>query len=101
MQEMHVISARNFSNMELKEFIKEIDFHLNDGWHKDEDAPDFVQELRDAAVNIMEENPGIGEEEWMDALMRQYPAEVVDAFGTDEEEVCRHLQDLWEAEFFR
>lgn len=63
------------------------------------DAPDFVEELRECAWNVALENPGIDRDGWIDRLLRQYPSEVVDAFGVDADEVSRRLDDLWESEF--
>ena len=68
-------------------------------WHDNEEAPDFVEELKDCAWNIVKENPGIDRSEWIDELIRQYPSEVVDAYGTDPPEVFHDLADLWEMEY--
>lgn len=65
----------------------------------EEEAPDFIQELKDAAWNIVRENPGIERSEWIDTLIRQYPCEVVDAYGTNPPEVFHALSDLWEMEY--
>ena len=66
---------------------------------EDEYAPDFVEELKDCAWNIVRENPGIDRTEWIDELIRQYPTEVVDAFGTNPPEVFHALADLWDMEY--
>ena len=63
---------------------------------EDEDTPDFVEDLKDCAWNIVKENPGIDRSEWIDELIRQYPSEVVDAYGTNPTEVFEELSDLWE-----
>lgn len=68
-------------------------------WYGGEEAPDFVQELKDAAWHIVRENPGIERSEWIDTLIRQYPCEVVDACGTNPPEVFHALSDLWEMEY--
>ena len=65
----------------------------------EDEAPDFIQELKDAAWNIVRENPGIDRSEWIDKLIRQYPSEVVDAYGTNPPEVFHALSDLWEMEY--
>lgn len=65
----------------------------------EEEAPDFVKELKDCAWNIVKENPGIDRSEWIDKLIRQYPSEVVDAYGTNPREVYNDLSDLWEMEY--
>lgn len=65
----------------------------------EEEAPDFVKILKDAAWNVVTENPGIDCPEWIDILIRQYPTEVVDAYGTNPYEVHRLLTDLWGMEY--
>lgn len=65
----------------------------------DDDAPDFVEELKACAYNIVMENPGIERSEWIDELIRQYPSEVVDAYGINPREVYHDLSDLWEMEY--
>lgn len=57
---------------------------------------DIMDDLKDAGWNIVRENPGIDCQDWINELMRQYPAEVVDAFGTTPGEVFHELTDLWE-----
>lgn len=85
------------------EFLSRICDVLNqenyERWYGDEEAPDFIQELKDAAWNIVRENPGIDRSEWVDTLIRQYPSEVVDAYGTNPPEVFHALSDLWEMEY--
>lgn len=70
-----------------------------DNWFGEEEAPDFVEELKTCAFNIVKENPGIDRSEWIDELIRQYPTEVVDAYGTNPPEVFKELSDLWEMEY--
>lgn len=55
----------------------------------------FIAELKDAAWNVLHENPGCGYKEWIQTLMEQYPAEVVDALGPDPEKALRALSELW------
>ncbi|MBD5223283.1 MAG: hypothetical protein HDS71_04430 [Bacteroidales bacterium] len=69
-----------------------------DNWFGEDEAPDFVEELKACAFNIVRENPGIDRSEWIDELIRQYPTEVVDAYGTNPREVYHDLSDLWEME---
>lgn len=66
---------------------------------EEDDTPDFVAELKACAYNIVRENPGIDRSEWIDELIRQYPTEVVDAYGTNPREVFHDLSDLWEMEY--
>lgn len=63
-----------------------------------EDEPDFYGDLKEAAWNILHENPGIGFNDWRLAILEQYPAEVVDALGTDPEEVFATFADMWSSE---
>lgn len=65
-------------------------------WYSDEEYPDFEAELIEAGWNIVHENPGIECQEWINELVRQYPAEVVDALGNNPPEVFRILTDWWE-----
>ena len=63
---------------------------------EDEESPDFVEELKTCAFNIVRENPGIERSEWIDKLIRHYPSEVVDAYGNDPYEVYPLLEDMWD-----
>ena len=63
-----------------------------------ESEPDFYVELRDAAWNILHENPGSEFGDWRNMLIEQFPSELVDAFGSDPEEVYARLADWWESE---
>ena len=51
----------------------------NGGCTEDE----FYAELKDAAWNILHENPGTDFGDWQIMLIEQYPTEVVDALGTN------------------
>lgn len=75
-----------------------IDLLLDDEWLGDEPAPDFKGELKGCAAEIIMDNPAIDKEEWIDTLLRQFPCEVVDAYGTDEQEVYQALSHLWETD---
>lgn len=56
---------------------------------------DFYAELKEAAWNILHENPGTDFGGWQDMLIEQYPTEVVDALGTNPPEVFAELSDWW------
>ena len=56
---------------------------------------EFKQNLIEAAENVINENPGADFPRWCELLMRQYPAEVVDALGADERTVEVRLKKLW------
>lgn len=62
-----------------------------------EGRPDFYAELKETAWNVLHENPGCEFDEWKQTLIEQYPTEVVDAFGTDPEEVYASISDLWDS----
>lgn len=62
-----------------------------------EDAIDFNAELKEAAWNILHENPGTDFGDWQDLLIEQYPTEVVDALGTNPLEVFAGLSDWWDS----
>lgn len=59
----------------------------------------LTAELQEAAFEYLLLNPGSEFADWRDGLIEQYPSEVVDAFGTDPQEVYASLADLWESEY--
>ena len=62
-----------------------------------DDEVDFYAELKEAAWNILHENPGTDFGGWQDMLIEQYPTEVVDALGTNPHEVFAELSDWWDS----
>lgn len=60
-----------------------------------DDEVDFYEELKEAAWNILHENPGTDFGDWQDMLIEQYPTEVVDALGTNPLDVFAELSDWW------
>lgn len=80
------------SDEELQDCLKQIKAIL----HIEDYDPDFLGELKEAAQEIVQGNSCITFEEWRHTLMEQYPTEIVDALGTDEEEVNSRLYELWE-----
>ena len=56
---------------------------------------DFLDELRNAAFEVMLLHPATTRETWVQTLMEQYPAEVIDALGTDEETTRERLEKMW------
>lgn len=64
----------------------------------DDDEPDFYGDLKEAAWNILHENPGYGFDEWVQTLMEQYPSEVMDAIGSHPAETYASLSDMWNSE---
>ncbi|MCM1021564.1 MAG: hypothetical protein NC343_04900 [Muribaculum sp.] len=68
---------------------------MNGQWpfcEKDE----FWYELKQAAWNILHENPGTECGDWITMLIEQFPMEVVDALGSDPFDVNAQLCDLWD-----
>ena len=63
---------------------------------EEEEAPDFYTDLKEAAWNILHENPGTDFGDWQMMLIEQYPTEVVDALGTNPPEVFAELSDWWD-----
>lgn len=61
-----------------------------------DEASDFYAELKEAAWNILHENPGTDFGDWQMMLIEQYPTEVVDALGTNPPEVFAELSDWWD-----
>lgn len=62
----------------------------------DEEPYDSMQELKMAAWNIVRENPGIEVQDWIEMLIKQYPSEVVDAFGSNPFEAFPLMEDFWD-----
>ena len=60
------------------------------------EASDFYADLKEAAWNILHENPGTDFGDWQMMLIEQYPTEVVDALGTNPPEVFAELSDWWD-----
>lgn len=58
------------------------------------------EELKTAAFEVLLENPGSELEDWISDLIEMYPTEVVDALGTDPEDVESQLADMWSEPYF-
>lgn len=56
-------------------------------------------ELQEAAFEYLLLNPGSEFGDWQQGLISDYPAEVVDALGTNPPEVFADLADMWEQEY--
>ena len=82
----------NVSDEEMASLIKTFDEMLN------EKEPDFYGDLKEAAWNVLHENPGYGFDEWVQTLVEQYPTEVVDAIGSHPAETYASLSDMWDSE---
>lgn len=66
-------------------------------WNGDCTEDEFYAELKEAAWNILHENPDTDLENWKMMLIEQYPTEVVDALGTNPPEVFAELSDWWDS----
>lgn len=62
-----------------------------------DEVSDFYADLKEAAWNILHENPGTDFGDWQMMLIEQYPTEVVDALGTNPPEVFAELSDWWDS----
>lgn len=56
---------------------------------------EFLNELRNAAFEVLLLHPATTRETWVQTLMEQYPAEVTDALGTDTETTRERLKKMW------
>ena len=56
---------------------------------------EFLNELRNAAFEVLLLHPGTTRDTWVQTLMEQYPAEVIDALGTNEETTRERLNKMW------
>lgn len=63
------------------------------------DTATSIDELKEAAFEYLLTNPGSEFGDWQQGLISDYPTEVVDALGTDPEEVYAALADLWESDY--
>lgn len=61
-----------------------------------QDIPEWEQELREGAWQILHDDPGTDREEWRQELLAQYPTEVVDTFGTNPPEAYAAMDDWWD-----
>ncbi|MDD6472187.1 MAG: hypothetical protein PUF62_04025 [Bacteroidales bacterium] len=59
-----------------------------------------LEELKDAAFEVLLLNPGCEQSDWARILVEQYGTEVVDAYGKDPAKAYASLEDLWESPYF-
>lgn len=84
-------SKYNISDEEMASLDNSLDEML------EEDMTDFYGELKEAAWNVLHENPGCDFDIWVQTLIEQYPAEVVDALGSNPSETFAALADMWDS----
>ena len=58
---------------------------------------EFIEDLKLAGWNVLHDNPGSDFGDWEQSLVEEYPTEIIDALGTDPEEVYSQLADWWES----
>lgn len=61
---------------------------------------EFTQDLKEAAWNVLHENPGSDFEDWKRMLLQEYPSEVVDVFGTKQKIIEEQLSSWWQTEAY-
>lgn len=83
----------------LDKLCKDLNRENLERWYGEDTTSDFYEDLKDAAWNVLHDNPGCDRQDWIDTLIRQYPTEVVDALGTDPYDVHAQLSDLWDMEY--
>lgn len=59
----------------------------------------LMDELKAAAFEYLLLNPGSELGDWQQSLISDYPTEVIDALGTDPEDVYAALADMWESDY--
>lgn len=59
-----------------------------------------LDELKDAAFEVLLLNPGSEQSDWAKTLVEQYGNELIDAYGTDPAEIFHALADLWESPYY-
>lgn len=100
---LHARNATNDKSMAEKEYnvsdeeMQGCIHEIRDILYGDGETPDFYAELKEAAWNILHENPDTDLENWKMMLIEQYPTEVVDALGTNPPEVFAELSDWWDS----
>lgn len=64
--------------------------------HKDSLYPEYINDnLQDAAWDVLHDNPGCDMQKWMTTIIKEYPAEIVEKFGSDPRDVYHRLSEWW------
>ena len=58
-----------------------------------------LDDLKQAAFEILLENPGSDRDDWQQELISNYSSELSDAYGDSPEDVYASLDDLWESPY--
>lgn len=61
---------------------------------------DTLEELKSSAFEVLLLNPGCEQSDWADILIEQYGTELIDAYGTNPQDVYASLAELWESPYF-
>jgi len=56
---------------------------------------ELMNELRNAAFEVLLLHPATTRDTWVQTLIEQYPTEVTDALGTDEQNARERLNKMW------
>lgn len=65
-----------------------------------DEQTDTLEELKSAAFEVLLLNPGCEQSDWADILIEQYGTELIDAYGTNPQDVYASLAELWESPYF-
>ena len=60
---------------------------------------ELLNELHHAAFEVLLLHPGTTRDTWVQTLIEQYPTEVIDALGTDEETTRERLNKMWHEDY--
>lgn len=74
--------------------------NIDDIMRKMYPADPLMQELKDAAFEVLLLNPGSDQGDWAQELVANYPTEVVDALGVSPESVYASLADMWSEDYY-
>ena len=64
-----------------------------------EEETNTLDELKQAAFDILRQNPGSDMNDWKDELISGYGNELMDEYGPDPADVHAALSDLWESPY--
>mgnify|MGYP000249361675 CR=1 FL=1 len=59
-----------------------------------------LDELKDAAFEVLLLHPVCDRSEWAQILVEQYGTELIDAYGPDPDEIYASLCDLWKTPYY-
>lgn len=65
-----------------------------------EEGTNTLDELKQAAFDILCKNPGSDMSDWKDELISEYGNELMEEYGPDPADVYASLADLWEGPYY-